>query len=127
MSEGGEGGGGEVQPLRAPVRPTQDFLKFELPSSDYRTTTGNMTPGVILMVNKQIETEHKGHDKYLPGDITVSFTSKAKTLYPSNATNWTNDSYTSRLLFREEHELPNSFAEENIVTSFQSLMRLFSA
>ena len=33
----------------APVRPTQDNLKFELPSSDCRTTNGYVTPGVIVM------------------------------------------------------------------------------
>ena len=37
---GGEGGGGEEYDLcmRPAVRPTQDNLKFELPSSDYCTT-----------------------------------------------------------------------------------------
>ena len=37
-----------------------------------------MTSGVILMVNEQIETEHKGHKKYVTGDVTVSVTSKSK-------------------------------------------------
>ena len=57
------GGGWGVQPLHAPLRQTQDNLKFKLPSSDYRTTSRYVTPGVILMVNKQIETEDNGHDK----------------------------------------------------------------
>ena len=48
--------------LCSTVRPTQDNLKFELPSSYYWTNSGYMTPGIILMVNEQIETEHKGHD-----------------------------------------------------------------
>ena len=42
-------------------------------------------------MNKQIEIEHKGHDKYFPGDVTVSVTSKPKICYLSNATNWAND------------------------------------
>ena len=46
---GGMGRGEGVQPLHAPVRPTQDNLKFELPSSDCRTTNGYVTPGVIVM------------------------------------------------------------------------------
>ena len=81
--------------------PTQDNLKFELSSSDYWTTSGYVTPGVILMVNKQIETGHR------------NVTSKPKICSPSNATNLANDLYTSRLLFREEHEFPNNFAEES--------------
>ena len=103
------------------MRPTQDNLKFELPSSDYRTTSGHVTPGVILMVNEHIETEHRGHGKYVLGDVTVSVTSKPKFCYPSNAINWATDLYILRLLFREEHELPNNFAEDKIVKSFQSL------
>ena len=39
----GGGGGGQVRSLHAPVRSTQGNLKFELPSSDYRTTSGYMT------------------------------------------------------------------------------------
>ena len=53
------------------------------------------------MVNKQIETGHR------------NVTSKPKICSPSNATNLANDLYTSRLLFREEHEFPNNFAEES--------------
>ena len=56
-------GVGGIQPLHAPLRQTQDNLKFKFPSSDYRTTSRYVTPGVILMVNKQIETEDNGHDK----------------------------------------------------------------
>ena len=59
---GGGGGGRRLRPLHAPVWLTQDSLKFELPSSDYQTTSGYVTPGVILIVNEQIETEHKEHD-----------------------------------------------------------------
>ena len=37
------------------------------------------------MMNEQIETEHKGYDKYVPGDVhvTVSVTSKPKICYPT--------------------------------------------
>ena len=50
---------------------------------------------------------------------------KPKICYPSDATNWENDLHTSRLLFREEHELPSNLLKW-IVKSFQSLTRLFS-
>ena len=66
------------------------------------------------MAKEQIETEHKGHGKYVLGDVTVSGASKPRICYPFNTTNWANDSvYILRLLFREEHELPNNFAKEN--------------
>ena len=51
--------------------------------------------------------------KYVPGDVTFSFTSKPKICYPSNATNWASDLYTWRLLFRKEHEFANNFGDEN--------------
>ena len=53
--------------------------------------------------------------KYVPGDVTSSATSKSKLCCPaSNVSNWINNLYTLRLLFRKKtHELPNSFAAEN--------------
>jgi hypothetical protein len=83
----------------------QEELKHELPSSKYPKRTGYVSPGVVLMVSEQIETEYV--------DVTVSVTCKPKTHYPSHATNWVNDLYNSRMLFRDEHELPSDFCKEH--------------
>ena len=65
---------GFLRPLHNPAQLIQDKLKHELPSYDYPKRTGYVSPGVVLMVNEQIETEHYGQDKFVPGDITVSVT-----------------------------------------------------
>ena len=104
---------GFSRPLHNPAQLVQKELKLELPSSDYPKRTGYVSPGVISMVNQQIETQYNGRDKYVPGDVTVSVTCKPKAHYPSHATNWANDLYTSRMQFRGEHELPSDFCEEH--------------
>lgn len=81
--------------MHKPLQLAKKELKFELPSSDYPTKTGYVSPGVILMVNEQTETEYNGRDKFVPEDVTVSVTCKPKVHYPSNATNWANDLYTT--------------------------------
>ena len=104
---------GFSRPLHRPLQLAKEEFKFELPSSDYPKKTGYVSPGVILMVNEQTETEYNRRDRYVPRDVTVSVTCKPKVYYPSNATNWANDLYASRLLFREEHELPSNFPDEH--------------
>ena len=104
---------GFSRPPHIPAQLVQDELKHELPSSDYPKRTGYVSPGVVLMVNEQIETEHNGQDKFVPGDVTVSVTCKPKAHYPSLATNLANELHTSRMLFRDEHELPSDFCKEH--------------
>jgi hypothetical protein len=91
----------------------QEELKHELPSSKYPKRTGYVSPGVVLMVSEQIETEYNGQDELVPEDVTVSVTCKPKAHYPSHVTNWANDLYNSRMLFRDEHELPSDFCKEH--------------
>ena len=82
--------------------------------SIYPDKVGYVTPGVILMVNNQEETELRGRDKYVPSDVTVSVTVKPKMIYASNATNWENDRCTARLRFRKEHEVPHVTSNDSI-------------
>ena len=104
---------GFSRPLHNPAQLVQKELKLELPSSDYPKRTGYVSPNVILTVNEQIDTQYNGRDKYVPGDVTVSVSCKIKAHYPSHATNWANDLYSSRMQFRDEHELPSDFCEEH--------------
>lgn len=55
------------------------------------------------MVNGMEEVEHRGCDKIVPTDVTVSVT--CKHIYPTSATNWANDLFANRYLFRNEHEM----------------------
>ena len=84
--------------------------------SDYPDKVGYVTPGVILMVNNQEETELRGRDKYVPSEVTVSVTVKPKMICPSNATYWENDRYTARGRFRKEHEVPHDSINDEYFT-----------
>ena len=52
------------------------------------------------------EVSHDGNDMFKPEDVTVTVTCKPKYVYPSSATNWANDMFAVRFLFRKEHEQP---------------------
>ena len=52
------------------------------------------------------EVEHRGCDKFVPRDVTVSVTCKPKHIYPSSATNWANDLFANRYVFQDEHQMP---------------------
>ena len=56
------------------------------------------------MVNEMKEVEHRGRDKFVPGDVTVFVACKQKHIFPSSATNWANDLFANRYIFRNEHE-----------------------
>lgn len=51
------------------------------------------------------EIEHQGRGTYKTTDQTVTVTCKPKYIYPSTATNWQNDLFAIRYLYREEHEI----------------------
>lgn len=59
---------GFSRPLHNPAQLVQEELKHQLPSSDYPKRTGYVSPGVVLMVNEQIETEYNGQDKFVPAN-----------------------------------------------------------
>ena len=71
-------GEGFSRPLHKPIQLTDDSLQFQLPMSDHPDQVGYVTPGFILMLNDQDETELRGRDKYVPSDVTVSVTVKTK-------------------------------------------------
>lgn len=73
------------------------------------------------MVNDMKEVEYKGRDKFVPGDVTVSVTCKPKHIYPSSATNWANDIFANRYIFRNEHEMPLEGVSETAVLANFSL------
>lgn len=77
---------------------------FHLSSSDYPDPVGYVSSGVVLLVNDMEEVEHNGDDKFKPKDLTVTVTCKPKYVYPSSATNWANNMFAVRYLFRKEHE-----------------------
>lgn len=97
---------GFSRPLHPPVQPT--VTPFQIPSSDYPDTVGYVSPGVILLVNDMEEVSHDGNDMFKPEDVTVTVTCKPKYVYPSSATNWANDMFAVRYLFRKEHEQPEN-------------------
>lgn len=78
---------------------------------------GYVSPGVIPVVNEMDEIEHEDKDKFSPTDVTVTVTCKPKYVYSSSATNWANDLFSVRYLFRREHELqqkPNDMLSESV-------------
>lgn len=113
---------GFSRPLHTPVQlNTGPDSQFKLPSADYPDPVGYVAPGVILMVNDMKEVEYKGRDKFVPGDVTVSVTCKPKHIYPSSATNWANDLFANRYIFRNEHEMPLEGVSETAVLGNFSL------
>jgi hypothetical protein len=87
------------------VQLSNEESRINLPSSDYPDPVGYVAPGVVLLVNKMKETEHKRCDKFVPTSVTVSVTCKPKHIYSSSATNWANDLISTRYNFRSEHEV----------------------
>ena len=73
------------------------------------------------MVNDMKEVEHRGRDKFVPRDVTVSVTCKPKHIYPSSATNWANDLFANRYVFRNDHEMPLEGVSETAVLDNFSL------
>ena len=67
------------------------------------------------MVNDMKEVEHRGRDKFVPRDVTVSVTCKPKHIYPSSATNLTNDLFANRYVFRNERDMPLEGVSETAV------------
>ena len=107
---------GFSRPLHTPVQlNTGPQSHLKLPSADYPDRVGYVAPGVKLMVNDMKEVEHRGHDKFIPKDVTVSVTCKPKHIYPSSATNWANDLFANRYVFRNEHEMPLEGVSETAV------------
>lgn len=94
---------GFSRPLHRPLQVSEDA--FDLPSSDYPDTVGYVSPGVILLVNEMKEVEYKERDKFTLTDCTVTVTCKPKHIYQSTATNWQNDLFSVRYLYRDEHEV----------------------
>ena len=80
-------------------------MKLQLPASDYPQSCGYVSPGVMLMVNQMNEVEHNEDDKHSPSDVTVSVKCKPGMIYLSDGTNWANDLYENRLIFRDQHEI----------------------
>ena len=80
---------------------------------------GYISPGVIVMVNVMEEVEHRGCDKIVPTDVTVSLTCKPKHIYPSSATNWANDLFPNRYLFQNEHEMSLEVESETVVSEME--------
>lgn len=78
---------------------------FDLPSSDYPDSVVYVSPVVILIVKDMQEIEHQGRDTCKTTDQTVTVTCKPKYIYPSTATNWQNDLFAIRYLYRDEHEI----------------------
>lgn len=93
---------GFSRPLHPPVQPTVE--NFQLPASDYPDPVGYVSPGVIVMVNNMEEVWHDNKDTFKPGDASISVTCKPKYVYPSSATNWANDMFAVRYVYRKEHE-----------------------
>ena len=99
---------GFSRPIHCPLQVTEE--PFDLPTSDYPDTVGYVSPGVILIVKDMDEIEHQGRDKFTTTDQTVTVTCKAKYIYPSTATNWQNDLFAVRYLYRDEHEVEGDSA-----------------
>lgn len=59
--------------------------------------------------------EHRGRDKFVQTDVTVSATCKPKHIYPSSATNWANNLVANRYMFRSEHEISLQEAPQETV------------
>lgn len=73
------------------------------------------------MVNDMKEVEHRGRDKFVPRDVTVSVTCKPKHISPSSGTNWANDLFANRYVFRNDHEMPLEGVSETAVLDNFSL------
>ena len=67
------------------------------------------------MVNDMKEVEHRGRDKFVPRDVTVSVNCKPKHIYPSSVTNWANDLFANRYVFQNDHEMPLEGVSETAV------------
>lgn len=104
---------GFSRPIHPPVQSTA--APFQLPASDYPDPVAYVSPGVIMIVNDMEETSHDGDDKFKPEDLTVTVTCKPKYVYPSSTTNWANDMFAVRYLFRKEHEHSKNADEANIL------------
>lgn len=94
---------GFSRPVHCPLQNSE--TPFDLPSSDYPDSVGYVSPGVILIVKDIQEIEHQGTGTYKTTDQTVTVTCKPKYIYPSTATNWQNDLFAIRYLYREENEI----------------------
>lgn len=94
---------GFSRPVHCPLQNSD--TPFDLPSSDYPDSVGYVSPGVILIVKDMQEIEHQGRDTYKTTDQTVTVTCKPKYIYPSTATNWQNDLFAIRYLYKDEHEI----------------------
>lgn len=97
---------GFCRPLHTPVQMnTGPDSHFQLPAADYPDPVGYVSPGVVILVNNMKETEHKGRDKFVSDDVSVYVNCKPKHIYPSTATNWSNDLFLVRYRFQYEHEM----------------------
>ena len=97
---------GFCRPLHTPVQINTDpNSQFKLPTADYPDPVGYVSPGVILLVNNMKETEHKGSDKFVSDGVSIYVNCKPKHVYPSTATNWSNDLFLARYRFQYEHEM----------------------
>ena len=67
------------------------------------------------MVNDMKEVEHRGRDKFVPRDVTVSVTCKPKHIFPSSATNWANDLFANRYVFQNKRQMPLEGVSETAV------------
>ena len=119
---------GFSRPLHTPLQLNNGpDSHIRLPSADYPDPVGYILPGVILMVNNTEEVEHRGCDKIVPTDVTVSVTCKPKHIYPSSATNWANDLFTNRYLFKNEHEMSVEVESERVVSEMEQSLPYLTA
>ena len=97
---------GFCRPPHTPVLINTDpNSQFKLPTADYPDPVGYVSPGVILLVNNMKETEHKGSDKFVSDGVSIYVNCKPKHVYPSTATNWSNDLFLARYRSQYEHEI----------------------
>ena len=104
---------GFSRPLHTPAQLSTEEDQIKLPSADYPDPVGYVAPGVVLVVNEMKEVEYQGGDKFHPTNVTINVTCKPKHIYPSSATNWTNDLISTRYNFRQEHEVQDSPCYKN--------------
>ena len=65
-----------------------------------------------MLIRDMEETEHDSRDKFALANATISVICKPKQTYPSSATNWANDLYSTRLDHPEEHKVENTGMED---------------
>jgi hypothetical protein len=84
-------------------------LQPHLPAYDFPLKEGYVAPGAHLIINDMAcNTSHDGRDVYSISQATIHVTCKPKITYPSSATNWSNNMYSDRLRYPQEHEVPDS-------------------